>query len=171
MAELGDAELLLALHGTQDVWAVFLLYIAFSKYGTLKLGRENERPEFDDLSWFAMLFSCGIGVGVYYFGVSEPMYYYRGGALWKIPDIQRDDDRAQMAIFTTLFHWGLHGWCAYLIVAIALGIVCYRWNMPLTMRSAFYPVIEWCTARGRFRGPAQHRVHHLRASARRWASA
>ncbi len=126
--------------GTQDVWAVFLLYIAFSKYGTLKLGRENERPEFDDLSWFAMLFSCGIGVGVYYFGVSEPMYYYRGGALWKIP-MSNDDDRAQMAIFTTLFHWGLHGWCAYLIVAIALGIVCYRWNMPLTMRSAFYPVI------------------------------
>ena len=70
--------------GTQNVWAFFLLYVAFSKYGRLRLGRENERPEFGDVSWFAMLFSCGIGVGVYYWGVSEPMYYYRGGALSKI---------------------------------------------------------------------------------------
>ena len=126
--------------GTQNVWAFFLLYVAFSKYGKLKLGRENERPEFGDISWFAMLFSCGIGVGVYYWGVSEPMYYYRGGALNKIP-VLNDDDRAQMAIFTTLFHWGLHGWCPYIIVAVALGLVCYRWNMPLTMRSAFYPLL------------------------------
>ena len=126
--------------GTQNVWAFFLLYVAFSKYGRLKLGRENERPEFGDISWFAMLFSCGIGVGVYYWGVSEPMYYYRGGALNKIP-VLNDDDRAQMAIFTTLFHWGLHGWCPYIIVAVALGLVCYRWNMPLTMRSAFYPLL------------------------------
>lgn len=90
-----------------------------------------------------MLFSCGIGVGVYYWGVSEPMYYYRAGygnALWKIP-LSTDDDRAQMAIFTTLFHWGLHGWCPYITVAIALGVVCYRWNLPLTMRSAFYPLL------------------------------
>ena len=126
--------------GTQNVWAFFLLYVAFSKYGRLRLGRENERPEFGDVSWFAMLFSCGIGVGVYYWGVSEPMYYYRGGALSKIP-VLNDDDRAQMAIFTTLFHWGLHGWCPYIIVAVALGLVCYRWNMPLTMRSAFYPLL------------------------------
>ena len=126
--------------GTQNVWAFFLLYLAFSKYGRLKLGRENERPEFGDISWFAMLFSCGIGVGVYYWGVSEPMYYYRGGALNKIP-VLNDDDRAQMAIFTTLFHWGLHGWCPYIIVAVALGLVCYRWNMPLTVRSAFYPLL------------------------------
>lgn len=126
--------------GTQNFWAVFLIYIAFSKYGSLKLGRENEAPEFGDISWFAMLFSCGIGVGVYYWGVSEPMYYYRGGALWKIP-IQNDDDRAQMSIFITLFHWGLHGWCPYILVAVALGLTCYRWNMPLTMRSAFYPLL------------------------------
>ena len=126
--------------GSQTAWVVFLLYLAFSKYGRLRLGRENERPEFTDISWFAMLFSCGIGVGIYYWGVSEPISYYRGGSLWKVP-ILNDDDRAQMAIFTALFHWGLHGWCAYIIVAVALGLVCYRWNMPLTMRCAFYPLL------------------------------
>uniref|UniRef100_A0A7S0X6I6 BCCT family transporter n=1 Tax=Mantoniella antarctica TaxID=81844 RepID=A0A7S0X6I6_9CHLO len=126
--------------GTQNVWIVFLLYLGCSKYGSLKLGKAHEKPEFNDISWFAMLFSCGIGVGVYYWGVSEPMSYYRGGALWKVP-MNTDDDRAQMAIFTTLFHWGLHGWCPYITVAVALGVVCYRWNLPLTMRSAFYPLL------------------------------
>jgi len=126
--------------GTQNVWIVFLLYLGCSKYGNLKLGKAHETPEFNDISWFAMLFSCGIGVGVYYWGVSEPMSYYRGGALWKVP-MNTDDDRAQMAIFTTLFHWGLHGWCPYITVAVALGVVCYRWNLPLTMRSAFYPLL------------------------------
>tara|TARA_B110000093_G_scaffold175592_1_gene210098 strand:- start:2176 stop:2574 length:399 start_codon:yes stop_codon:yes gene_type:complete len=87
-----------------------------------------------------MLFSCGIGVGIYYWGVSEPVYHYRGGAVYKIP-VQNDDDRAQVALFITLFHWGLHGWCPYILVAVALGLVCYRWNMPLTMRSAFYPLL------------------------------
>jgi choline-glycine betaine transporter len=122
---------------------VFLLYLAFSKYGNIKLGRAQETPEFNDISWFAMLFSCGIGVGIYYSGVSEPMYYYRAdyvNTLWKIP-MNTDDDRAQMAIFTTLFHWGLHAWAPYIVVAVALGVVCYRWNLPLTMRSAFYPLL------------------------------
>ena len=63
-----------------------------------------------------------------------------GNALWKIP-MNNDDDRAQQAILTTLFHWGLHGWVVYIVVAVALAVVCYRWNMPLTMRNAFYPLL------------------------------
>jgi len=83
-----------------------------------------------------MLFSCGIGVGIYFFGVSEPTAYYRGDIssgggytgykLWKIP-MNNDDDRAQQAILITLFHWGLHGWVVYIVVAVALSVVCYRW--------------------------------------------
>jgi len=129
--------------GTQNVWAIFLIWLALSRFGSLKLGAKDEKPAFDDYSWFAGLFACGIGVGIYYYGVSEPMYYYRAGysnALWRIP-IQTDDDRAQMAIFMTLFHWGLHGWVVYIIVALALGVVCYRWNLPMTMRWAFYPIL------------------------------
>jgi choline-glycine betaine transporter len=75
---------------------VFLLYLAFSNYGNIKLGRAHETPEFNDISWFAMLFSCGIGVGINYSGMSEPIIYYRADYVnkqWKIP-MNTDDDRA-----------------------------------------------------------------------------
>ena len=89
-----------------------------------------------------MLFSCGIAVGVYTLGVAEPMAYYRGG--YKLNgrgDVPNDDERAQQALLQTFYHWGLHAWAPYITVALGLGIVCYRWNMPLTMRSAFYPLL------------------------------
>jgi len=129
--------------GSQNVWAIMLVWLAFSRFGSLKLGKADEKPAYGDIAWFAMLFCCGIGVGIYYWGVSEPMYYYRAGysnALWRTP-INNDDDRAQQAIFMTLFHWGLHGFVVYVVVALALGVVAYRWDMPLTMRSAFYPLL------------------------------
>mmetsp|Transcript_5419 Transcript_5419/g.6237 ORF Transcript_5419/g.6237 Transcript_5419/m.6237 type:complete len:908 (-) Transcript_5419:199-2922(-) len=129
--------------GTQDVWTVFLLYIMMSQYGTLKLGKKDEKPQYSDFTWFAMLFSCGIAVGIYYWGVSEPMYYYRAGygnALVK-PGFQNDDQRAQQAMFITFFHWGLHAWVVYIVAAVLLGFVTYRWNLPMTIRMAFYPLV------------------------------
>jgi len=132
--------------GTQDIWAIFLLWLLFSKYSHLKLGKDHEVPEHSNAAWFAMLFSCGVAVGLYYFGVGEPMYYYRqaGPSNWNNvvkPFFQNDDQRAQMAIFVTLFHWGLHAWVVYILVGVTLGFICYRWDMPMTMRMAFYPLI------------------------------
>ena len=116
--------------------------MALSKYGNIKLGKAHEKPEFNNISWFSMLFSCGIAVGVYTYGVSEPMAYYRGGYnLAGRGPMYNDDDRAQLALMQTFYHWGLHAWAPYIVVAITLGVVCYRWNMPLTMRSAFYPLL------------------------------
>jgi len=126
--------------GTQDVWFVFVLGLMFTKYRHIKLGKDDEEPAFGDYEWFSMLFACGIGVGLYTFGVQEPMSYYRGGALNKIP-FDNDDQRAQQAIFMTLFHWGLHAWIPYVTVALTLGVVCYRQGRPMTIRSAFYPVL------------------------------
>jgi len=127
--------------GTQDVWIIFILFIAFSKYGTLKLGKRDEQPEFSNLSWFAMLFACGIGSGIWYWGASEPIYYYRGsGALDKI-GFDNDDERAQQAMNVTYFHWGIHGWVCYIIIAVLLSFVCYRWDKPMTMRMCFFPLI------------------------------
>ena len=126
----------------QNVWMFFLVYVAFSKYGNIKLGRANEKPEFNNISWFAMLFSCGIAVGVYTYGVAEPMAYYRRGySLQGRGDVSNDNERAQQALLQTFFHWGFHAWAPYITVALGLGIVSYRWNMPLTMRSAFYPLL------------------------------
>ena len=109
--------------GTQDVWFIFVLGLLFTKYRHIKLGRDDEKPAFGDYEWFSMLFACGIGVGLYTFGVQEPMAYYRGGALNKIP-FDNDDQRAQKAIFITLIHWGLHAWIPYVTVALTLGVVC-----------------------------------------------
>ena len=97
------------------MWAVFLLYVAFSKYGNIKLGKAHEKPEFNNISWFSMLFSCGIAVGVYTLGVSEPMGYYRGGYnLAGRGPLYNDDDRAQLAIMQTFYHWGFHAWAPYI---------------------------------------------------------
>ena len=129
---------------TQDLWFMFILWILFTKYKDVKLGRDDEEPAFSDYEWFSMLFACGIGVGLYKFGVAEPMYYYRGVDYAYLPNkipIVNDDQKAQQAIFLTLFHWGLHGWIPYVLVAMTLGVVCYRNGKPMTIRYAFYPLL------------------------------
>ena len=68
---------------TQDVWAIFLIWVCFSKYGKIKLGKDDEKPQFNDLTWFCMLFCSGIAVGFYFYGVNEPMSYYRQPAAYK----------------------------------------------------------------------------------------
>ena len=68
---------------TQDVWAIFLIWVCFSKYGKIKLGKDDEKPQFNDLTWFCMLFCSGIAVGFYFYGVYEPMSYYRQPAAYK----------------------------------------------------------------------------------------
>ena len=109
----------------QNAWAIFLFYVAFSKYGKIKLGRADEKPEFNNISWFAMLFSCGIAVGVYTLGVAEPMAYYRKGVkLNGRGDVPNDDERAQQALLQTFYHWGLHAWAPYITVALGLGSCC-----------------------------------------------
>ena len=113
----------------------FIIYLLFTKYKDVKLGRDDEEPAFSDYEWFSMLFACGIGIGLYTYGVAEPMWYYRMNYYnaQKIP-ITNDDQRAQQAIFLTLFHWGIHGWIPYVLVAITLRVVCYRPRRPMTIR-------------------------------------
>ena len=108
---------------TQDVWFIFVLWLLFTKYANIKLGRDDDKPEFSDFAWFSMLFSCGIGVGFYYFGVSEPISHYRGSANLQSIPVTNDDQKAQQAIFQTLFHWGLHGWIPYIVVALTLSLI------------------------------------------------
>ena len=136
--------------GTQDVWCAFLVYLCFSRFGNIRLGKDNERPKYNDFSWFCMLFTCGVAVGLYVFGVSEPLYFYRQPTLWHSwaydytitkTTIGNDAQRAQQAIFQTVYHWGIHGWVPYILLAINIGIVCYRYNMPMTIRSCFVPLI------------------------------
>lgn len=138
--------------GTFDVWCGLLIYVCFSRYGDLRLGKEDERPRFGDFTWFALLFTCGIAAGLYYFAVAEPLYFYRQPASWKgyvgsyDYDVKKmalasDSMRAQQAIFLTIYHWGIHGWVPYILVALVCSIVSFRWGMPMTIRSCFFPLI------------------------------
>jgi len=116
---------------------VLLIYCGLSKVGNLRLGRDDERPEFSTFSWAAMLFSTGMGIGLVFFGVAEPVMHYLA------PPIVEANSTAAMegAMTITFFHWGFNAWAIYAIVALVISYAAYRKNLPIEMRSALYPLI------------------------------
>jgi len=127
--------------GSQDLWAVFALILYFSKYSNLKLGKPDDKPEYNDVTWFVMLFACGIGVGLFFYGVAEPIFHYTGKNRYTADPTMPDNTLAQIAINVTLYHWGIHGWIVYCLVGLLLALMTYRENLPMTMKSCFYPLI------------------------------
>lgn len=120
--------------------ALILLTVAFlgiSRYGNIKLGPDHSTPDFSHFSWFAMLFSAGMGIGLMFFGVSEPVMHYLSPPTGTPESIEA----AKEAMRLTFFHWGLHAWAIYAIVALILAYFSYRHGLPLTLRSALYPII------------------------------
>ena len=128
---------------------IFVLFLMLSRYGDVKLGPDDSEPDYSYLSWFAMLFSAGMGIGLLFFGVAEPIQHYA------LPPIGegRTIESARQAMVLTFFHWGLHGWAVYIVVGLALAYFAFRRGLPLTLRSALYPVIG-----GRMHGPIGHAV-------------
>ncbi|NIM69086.1 MAG: BCCT family transporter [Xanthomonadales bacterium] len=129
------------------IWGVslmtlFCVVLALSPIGRVRLGRDGETPEYNTFSWFAMLFSAGIGTGILFWGVAEPMYHIQGNPFIDMAGAEPLSERAgQIALRVTLFHWGLHGWAAYICVGLCLAYFCYRQGLPLTVRSALYPLL------------------------------
>ena len=120
--------------------AIILLttvYLGISRYGNIKLGLDHSKPEYSNFSWFAMLFSAGMGIGLMFFGVAEPVMHFLSPPLGQGGDVQA----ARQAMRLTFFHWGLHAWAIYAIVALILAFFAYRHHLPLTLRSALYPLI------------------------------
>ena len=120
--------------------ALILLCVTFlgiSRYGEIKLGPDHAEPDFSFGSWFAMLFSAGMGIGLMFFGVSEPVIHFISPPVGEAGTL----DAAREALTLTFFHWGLHAWAIYAIVALILAFFGYRHELPLTMRSALYPII------------------------------
>ncbi|WP_434136690.1 BCCT family transporter (plasmid) [Pseudomonas luteola] len=114
-----------------------LIYLMLSRYGHIKLGRETDTPEFSLGSWIAMLFSGGMGIGLIFWSVAEPMWHYAGNPFAK----GLTDEAATTAMRLTMFHWGLHPWAIFTIVGLGLAYFAYRKGLPLTMRSVLYPLI------------------------------
>jgi choline/glycine/proline betaine transport protein len=126
------------------------LFLMFSKWGSIKLGDDDSKPEFRNFSWFAMLFSAGVGIGILFFGVAEPIFYFDNSGAFGYPnnphaDLRGNADmdmaRAVDAMRVTYFHWGFHGWAVYVMVGLCLAYFGFRKKLPLTMRSALYPII------------------------------
>lgn len=116
---------------------ILLIYIALSDMGKIKLGPDHSQPTYSNGSWFAMLFTAGMGIGLMFFGVAEPVMHYVSPPTGEGETIQA----AQTAMQVTFFHWGLHAWAIYTVVGLSLAYFAYRHNLPLKIRSALYPII------------------------------
>ena len=135
--------------GVVTFFLVFLVLLAFSRYGDIRLGPDDAKPEFNFLSWTAMLFAAGMGIGLMYFGVGEPLQHY----LNPPTQVAGTPAAAREALTSTFFHWGFHAWAIYGVMGLVLAYFGFRYNLPLTMRSGLYPLLQQ-----RINGPIGHGV-------------
>ena len=145
---------------TANLVFLFCLVVAISPLGKIRLGGADAKPEYSYLTWLAMLFAAGVGIGLLFFGVSEPITYFQGGGYSplgietiydpetvytaeNVPDAgdPKVQTAASVGIATTVFHWGLQGWAIYGVVGLALAFFAYNRGLPLLIRSAFYPIL------------------------------
>ena len=131
------------------VFLVFLLMVAASRFGDIRLGPDDALPEFNFVSWTAMLFAAGMGIGLMYFGVGEPLQHF----LKPPTQIGGTPAAAKEALQVTFFHWGFHAWAVYGTMGLVLAYFGFRYNLPLTLRSGLYPLLK-----ERINGPIGHCV-------------
>lgn len=119
------------------IFTFFVIFLAVSPYGRFKLGPDQSKPSYSYTSWFAMLFSAGMGIGLMFWSVAEPVMLYNAP-----PTGEKDTiAAAQEAMRITFFHWGLHAWAIYAVVGLSLAYFSFRHGLPLSIRSALYPLI------------------------------
>lgn len=129
-------------------FVVFALWLAISRYGRIRLGQENEEPEFRTVSWIAMMFSAGMGIGLMFFGVSEPLAHFTTPPPGTSP--QDAAEAMETAMATTLFHWTLHPWAIYAVVGLAIAYASYRRRRRQTISAVFTPLIGERNVNGAF---------------------
>jgi len=120
------------------IFVIFLVYLMSSKYGNIKLGNNDSTPEHSFFSWISMLFAAGMGIGLMYFAVAEPMSHYADDAFAANHYI----NQAKNAQLYTFFHWGIHAWAVYGLVGLSLAYFSYRYRLPLSLRSCLYPLLK-----------------------------
>jgi choline/glycine/proline betaine transport protein len=120
------------------IFVLFLLFLVFSKYGSIRLGANDSKPDFSFFSWVSMLFAAGMGIGLMYFSVAEPISHYSDPSVAGLSSVQRAKD----AQLYTFFHWGIHAWAIYGVVGLSLAYFTYRYKLPLSLRSCFYPLLK-----------------------------
>ena len=132
-----------------NVFVVFCLFLIVSPWGSVRLGGKEASPDYSYAGWFAMLFAAGMGIGLMFFGVLEPVYHMAISSPLGVPSpfaadgsiIPENVDAAkEMGLAATIYHWGLHPWAIYAVVALALALFSFNKGLPLSIRSAFYPI-------------------------------
>ena len=135
-----------------NIFVVFCLALAASPLGKIRLGGPDAKPDYSYPGWFAMLFAAGMGIGLMFFGVLEPVNHFLSPPLGaagldaaavaaQTADPAAVESARRLAMAGTIFHWGLHPWAIYAVVALSLAFFCYNRGLPLTIRSAFYPIL------------------------------
>ena len=122
---------------TVAIILVTALYLGISSFGDVRLGPDHALPDYSLATWLSMLFAAGMGIGLMFFGVAEPLMHYMAPPTAESGGIEA----VKEAMKTTFFHWGLHAWAIYAIVALILAYFSFRNNLPLTLRSALYPIL------------------------------
>jgi len=123
-----------------NIFVIFCLVLIFLPIGKIRLGGKDAKPEFSRMSWFAMLFAAGMGIGLMFWSVAEPIAYYTGWYKTPLGVEANTAEAADMAMAATMYHWGLHPWAIYSVVGLSLAFFTYNKKLPLTIRSAFYPI-------------------------------
>lgn len=118
---------------------LFLIVIAASRYGSLRLGDPEDRPRYGYFTWFAMLYAAGQGIGIIFWSIAEPMFHFSGGTPFN--GATNTPEAADAALQVAFFHWGLNAWAIYCVVALALAFVSYRLKKPLAIRYTLYPLL------------------------------
>ncbi|CAE8729255.1 unnamed protein product [Polarella glacialis] len=127
---------------SQCYWVLYVVPLVYY-YGDVKLGKDDEKPEYSDASYFAMVFCAGVGIGLIFYGASEPLWHMLSGGgsnRYNNNGYFNDNEKAQAAINVTLFHWGIQAWVGYAITAVSMGFLSYRKGLPLTFRITLAPL-------------------------------
>jgi BCCT family betaine/carnitine transporter len=122
-----------------NVFVVASVFLILSPYGSVRIGGQSAEPEYTYAGWFAMLFAAGMGIGLMFFGVMEPMYHTLNPPLGV--DAANTELAERVGMAGTLYHWGLHPWAIYGLLALGLAFFCYNRGLPLTLRSLFFPIM------------------------------
>tara|TARA_R110000751_G_scaffold180038_1_gene286434 strand:+ start:39603 stop:41225 length:1623 start_codon:yes stop_codon:yes gene_type:complete len=133
-----------------NIFVLLCLFLIVSPYGKVRIGGKDATPDYSYTGWFAMLFAAGMGIGLMFYGVSEPISHFSSSFAdnagtpesWAPLGGAAGDaiEARNLGMAATIFHWGLHPWAIYAIVALALALFSYNKGLPLTMRSVFYPI-------------------------------
>nr|WP_308807330.1 BCCT family transporter [Pseudoclavibacter sp. JAI123] len=119
-------------------FVIFSLWMGFGKYGDIKLGKDDDKPEFSNLSWLSLLFAAGMGIGLVFYGVSEPLSHF----IDPKPGVTGTDSQlAQQALSQTYLHWGVHAWSIYIVLGLALAYAIHRRGRPVSVRWALEPLL------------------------------